>query len=104
MKTKTLRKVLMGLSAVALSSTMVLTGILPNFSRKAHVQANPEYERIRDVTNSIGGAANLDLRDYLNTSVVQSLSGNISPDREISVMLALDTETILDGYDALGET
>ncbi len=102
MKQKFFRKVFFGFSAAALSCLMVLSGMLPIFSHgKEEAAAKPEVsESIKDVT----GKTDLNLKDYLNTSVTQKLTENIAPDREISVMITVDVPTVLDGYEALGDT
>lgn len=104
MKTKSLRKILLGISASALSCTMVFSAVLPNFGRSVSAsseQPTKETTLYRDIT----GAVDTRLEDYLDTSVTQKLPDTVLPGQEISVMLALaGTETILDGYDALGKT
>ncbi len=105
MKTKTFRKLLLGISASALSCMMVLAGILPNFRDAENSASRPDKETAEnaEIVN-VTGKAGVDLRDFLNESVTQKLPESVSSDREISVMLALGEQTLLDGYNALGDT
>ncbi len=54
---------------------------------------------VTDVT----GKVNSDLTQFLDTSVCQKLPETVTEDEQISVILSLDTDTVLDGYNAGAE-
>ncbi len=96
---KSKRKLLFGISAMILSGTMVFSAVLPNLQPSGNtLSANGGSEKgeVTDVTGSVSA----DLTQYFDSSVVEKLPEAVTGDQEISVILSLDTDTVLDQYHA----
>ncbi len=97
---KTTRKLLLGMSALLLSGTMVFSAMLPSFQPSENISSASSGTTKGDVTD-ITGTIKTDLTEFFDTSTVQALPEAVTGDREISVILSVDADTVLDGYNAL---
>ncbi len=98
MKKRHLRKALLCTSGMALSCTFALAAILPSFQ----TVSGAENATGKD-TELIADLSDLDLdshiEDYYDTSVVQTLPDTVEDNQELSLLIKLDSETVLEAYE-----
>ena len=96
---KSKRKLFLGMSALILSGTMVVSAVLPSLQQPENtvVASGAEKGTVTDVT----GKVDFDISKYFDSSVVEKLPETVIADQEISVIMSLDEETVLDKYNAL---
>ena len=96
MKTKSLRKILFGVSVSLLSGTMLFSAILPTWKIADAETAvgGTSSEPVRNLT----GTVDTNLEEYYDPNVRYRLPEKVSDDQEISVIVKMDTGTVLDAY------
>ena len=96
---KSKRKLLLGMSAMILSGTMVVSAVLPSLQQPENIAVanGAEEGTVTDMTGKI----DFDISQYFDSSVVEKLPETVVADQEISVILSLDEQTVLDKYNAL---
>ncbi len=92
------RKLLLGIPAVILSGTMVVSALLPSMQPPQSLSVAENVAEVGEV-HDITGTIDTDLSQFFDESLVQPLTKDVSADEEISVILTLDTDTVLDAYD-----
>ncbi len=97
---KSKRKVLYGISALLLSGTMVFSAMMPALSAQEN-SVPADSGAVKGLVSDVTGTVKSDLTQYYDRSVTEALPESIPADREISVILCLDTDTVLDVYHSL---
>ncbi len=98
---KSKRNLLLGMSALILSGTMVVSAVLPSLQQPENevVASGAEKGTVTEFT----GKVDFDISQYFDSSVVEKLPETVIADQEISVILSLDEKTVLDKYNALDD-
>lgn len=93
------RKVLIKLCAV-LGAASLFTGFGLESFESASASLNWDGQKITEGKTAI----DMNVEQFFDNNVVQSLPSTVKADQELSVILAMDTETVMDAYEKSGNT
>ncbi len=103
LKNQNAKKFLTVAVASALCCTLSLSALLPVFEERENVSAENKNGEISTVS-PMTGKVDTHISDYFNTSVVQKLPDTVKKDEEISVIVRMNIDPIVDEFQAAGKT
>ncbi|MDE6274894.1 MAG: leucine-rich repeat protein, partial [Clostridiales bacterium] len=104
LKKRNARKFLTAAVASALCCTLSLSVVLPAFNQKEDAFAAGTDKKEIPTVARINGKVDNHLSDYFDSNVVQKLPDNIKRDDEISVIVEMNMNTLIDEFEAAGKT